>query len=141
MQREHVSTGTPWEPVVGYARAVRVGPHVFVSGTTATDEAGSVVAPGDPHGQTVRAIENVRAALQRLGASLADVVRTRIYVTDIGRWEEVGRAHGAFFRDVRPATSMVEVSRLIHPDLLVEIEAEAIVCGDAAEDPPTNGDR
>ena len=127
--------GTPWEPVVGYARAVRVGPHVFVSGTTATDEAGNVVAPGDPQGQTVRAIENIRAALRQLGADLTDVVRTRIYVTDIARWEEVGRAHGAFFRDVRPATSMVEVRRLILPDLLVEIEADAIVPRDAS--PPS----
>ena len=139
MQREHVLTGTPWEPAVGYARAVRVGPHVFVSGTTATDEAGEVVAPGDAYGQTVRAIENVRAALRRLGADLPDVVRTRIYVTDIARWEDVGRAHGAFFADVRPATSMVEVSRLIRPDLLVEIEADAVVGADVRFPSPSRG--
>ena len=139
MQREHVLTGTPWEPAVGYARAVRVGSHVFVSGTTATDEAGEVVAPGDAYGQTVRAIENVRAALRRLGADLPDVVRTRIYVTDIARWEDVGRAHGAFFADVRPATSMVEVSRLIRPDLLVEIEADAVVGADVRFPSPSRG--
>ena len=140
MQRKTVSTGTPWEPLVGYARAVRVGTHIAVSGTTATNEAGDVVAPGDPYGQTMQAIRNIQAALRELGAELSDVVRTRIYVTDITQWEEVGRAHSVFFEGVRPATSMVEVSRLIRPDLLVEIEADAIVHGGVKVRPSTNGD-
>ena len=126
MERRTVSTGTPWEPVVGYSRAMRVGDLVFVSGTTATDEAGEVVGVGDAYAQTRRILENIAAALERVGARLPDVVRTRMYVTDIGRWEEVGRAHGEAFGAVRPATSMVEVAALIHPDMLVEIEAVAI---------------
>ncbi len=126
-ERKTISTGTKWEPVVGYARAVRVGPHVHVSGTTATDAEGRLVGAGDAHAQTVQILANIEAALAAAGARMEHVVRTRIYVTDIGAWEAVGRAHGAVFATIRPATSMVEVSRLIDPAMLVEIEAEAYV--------------
>ena len=127
MERERVATDTPWEAKVGYSRAIRVGPHVHVSGTTATDSKGDIVGKGDPYLQTVRAIGNIRAALEAIGSRLQDVVRTRMYVTDIGAWEEVGRAHGEAFGAVRPAATMVEVRRLIDPELLVEIEVEAIL--------------
>jgi enamine deaminase RidA (YjgF/YER057c/UK114 family) len=124
--RQHFSTGTPWEPIVGYSRALRVADNVYVSGTTATDKDGNVVGVGDPYAQTVQTLKNIEIALNELGVGLEHVVRTRIYVRDISQWEQIGKAHGEFFRGIRPVTSMIEVSRLINNDMLVEIEADAL---------------